>query len=273
MSFAAFFTALVRTRPCVRAGEGANSQKKTHDPLHNACTTQCTTCQTPNSRLSPNDAQGKKNSAALLCARHQRRRSSIGMHDVSGTRGRGADAVPRRAGCWVRDGNAFHRLLQRQTSAATERRHLRPSLGHANAQRAHSGAARRRKKAPKARHEPRQLDVSRRRITMVSLRCCDRNPHTRTRLGLADGPTGFGRTCRYSSNSTGPERVSWREGRFSPIASRMSGPYVGATISLVSKAEVRYVGVLHSIDPVKATVALSNGMPNTWTRQRSARLG
>ena len=39
----------------------------------------------------------------------------------------------------------------------------------------------------------------------------------------------------------------------------MSGPFIGASISLISKADVRYVGTLFNIDPGKATVALQNG--------------
>ena len=39
----------------------------------------------------------------------------------------------------------------------------------------------------------------------------------------------------------------------------MSTPFIGALISLISKAEVRYEGTLYNIDPVKATVALQNG--------------
>jgi hypothetical protein len=41
----------------------------------------------------------------------------------------------------------------------------------------------------------------------------------------------------------------------------MATPFIGALISLVSKAGVRYEGTLYSIDPVKATVALQNGEP------------
>lgn len=39
----------------------------------------------------------------------------------------------------------------------------------------------------------------------------------------------------------------------------MATPFIGALISLISKAEVRYEGTLYNIDPVKATVALQNG--------------
>ena len=40
---------------------------------------------------------------------------------------------------------------------------------------------------------------------------------------------------------------------------KMSAPFIGAVISLISKAEVRYEGILFNIDPVKSTVALQNG--------------
>lgn len=36
-------------------------------------------------------------------------------------------------------------------------------------------------------------------------------------------------------------------------------PYIGSTISLISKAEIRYEGTLYGIDPTESTVTLSRG--------------
>ncbi len=43
----------------------------------------------------------------------------------------------------------------------------------------------------------------------------------------------------------------------------MANPYIGAHISLLSKAEIRYEGTLHQIDMDSATITLQNGLLQT----------
>lgn len=39
----------------------------------------------------------------------------------------------------------------------------------------------------------------------------------------------------------------------------MSGGYIGSKISLISRSDIRYVGILHHLNPQDSTVALEQG--------------
>jgi hypothetical protein len=44
-------------------------------------------------------------------------------------------------------------------------------------------------------------------------------------------------------------------------------PFIGSRISLISRSDIRYEGILVHIDPQESTVYLSNGsLPYSWSR-------
>lgn len=57
------------------------------------------------------------------------------------------------------------------------------------------------------------------------------------------------------------------------MANAATAPYIGAKISLISKSEIRYEGLLFSIDPAKSEIALQNGEATRRFIGRTRRAG
>ena len=41
-------------------------------------------------------------------------------------------------------------------------------------------------------------------------------------------------------------------------------PFFGSKISLISKSEIRYEGILYTVDPKESTIALAQGISSKW---------